>query len=293
MGSKKIMVFGLVFLVVFLVPMFAFGGKTIKKTIKNPTNKPANDLNVCTEGPPDSPNNNTRNYGGFVPKTISPADRKCAYWPSGSGNVPAYGTVTVTVNTKSGKAKFDDKKTCLTRNDTMLTVIPCTCGGPNCPLQCCECLWLVDAHNTQHFGLDGSGGGGHTLTITNNEEVSIIYTDVQVWLENDNSIGQVDSLDTFDLPTGFLSPMVPPVIEIPAHSDTTFELEPYTGGYDLFLANEYSTCNPGATGPLASAEVPTAPIPTLTTIALGALILLVIALGVYLIARRKRVQDTA
>jgi hypothetical protein len=294
MRLRKIMILGVVFLLVVLVPLLVLGNSKTH-TIKNPSPVyTANDLHIVTEDGDQNKVNSARiRSGNFSPKSLDATDDHHVTWPPGSGSVPPTGSVEVAVNTKSG-AELDDDNTGLTWNGTLLTADSCLCG---CNTRGCYCGKLPDGSNRQHFDLGGGGGGGggaHRLTISNDQPIDVVYTNVQVWLENANSIGQVDSLATFDIPTGFLSSMVPSTIEIPAHSDTTFGLEPYTSGYDLFLGEGYPICNSASISPLASAEVPSQEsIPTLGAISLAALVLFMIALGVYMILRRKRVLSTA
>lgn len=222
--------------------------KTIKKTIKNPTDQPANDLHVCTTGD----HNNRTHAPGWSPPAGYGNGSYCVDWPPGSGSVPAGGSVTVKVSTGHNGA-VDDKNTYLTFDDKPLTVTPCTCG---CGQTCCSCLWVVDGNNLQRF--DFSPSGEHVLTIVNREPVPVSYTNVVVWLGNDNSAGQVDSLDLFDTPTGTPSALVPPIIELDAFRDTTFILEPYAPAtYDLFVADEMNSCHPT----LESAEIAMAAVP--------------------------------
>lgn len=225
--------------------------KSLKKTIKNPTDKPANDLHVCTTGD----HNNTTHAPGWTPPRLNGNGTYCVDWPAGSGSVPAGGSVTVKVNTGHSGA-IDDKNTYLTRNDTALTVNPCTCG---CEKSCCTCLWVVDGNNLQRFSLTPSGE--HVLTMLNREPVPVVYTNVKVWVHNLNSNGEVDSLDTFDIPTGVLSAAIPSVIELLAFQDTTFFLEPFAPAtYDLFVADEMNTCHPAQeSAEIAMADVPTSP----------------------------------
>lgn len=288
MRSRLTLVFGTVFLLICLVPSLVLGNSK-KITIKNPHPMyTANDLHVVTAPGKNNKNNTTRCLDGtFTPAAPTPVDDHTVQWPPGSGSCPPMGSVTVAVNTPHG-GQIDEEHTGLTLNGTLLTPDSCLCG---CGTKGCYCGLLPDGGNRQHFYLGSGGGGPHTFTIINNQPLPVVYTNAQVWLENDNSIGQIDSLETFYIPSGFLSSTIPSTIEIPAFSDTTFELEPYTSGYDLFLADVYPACNPSVISPLASADIPSGTIPTLGTVSLGVLLLVVVALGVYLI-RRRRAQST-
>ena len=223
--------------------------KSLKKTIKNPTDKVANDLQVCTHGGP----NNTTHAPGFTPPRLNGNGSNCVNWPAGSGSVSPGEEVEVRVNTKHG-GKIDDKNTYFTRNDTSLTLTGCDCQF-NCQQECCTCLWVADGDNRQDFYLNEFGH--HFLTIENFEPVPVVYSNVEVWVYNDNSDGHVDDLDTFDIPIGTLSSQVPPIIELAAFADTTFDLEPFIPEtYDLFIADQANSCHPAGLSEMAVGEAP-------------------------------------
>jgi len=267
---------------VFAAPAF---GKGIKKVIRNPSGQTANDLTVTTTG---GPNNTTNTYntgnGIFNPKSKSGgAGIFVLHWPIGSGSIPPGGSIGVAVNT-GPNGEIDDKNTYLTYNNNPLIIDPCTCG---CGNNCCSCLWLTDGNNNQKFV---QAGGDHSITIVNNEPVPVTYQNAQVWIGNDNSIGQVDSLETFDIPTGSMSALIPPIIHIDAFQDTTFLLEPYVAGtYDLFLADQANDCPGGVMLPMAAADVPSVQaIPTLTEIGVILLVVFLMGFGILVTVRRHK-----
>lgn len=228
---------------------YATVAKSLKKTVKNPKDQTANDLQVCTTGGA----NNTTQQGTFTPPAKNGNGSYCVKWPAGSGSVSPGGSVDIKVNT-SYRGKIDDKNTYLTRDDVPMTVSPCKCEF-KCNLECCSCQWVVDGNNLQHFFIGQDGA--HYLTIENHEPVPVAYTNVQVWLNNDNTSGQVDNLDLFDVPTGVLSALMPSVIELDAFQDSTFFLEgPLPDTYDLFLADEANSCHPSGIGAVAMGDVP-------------------------------------
>jgi hypothetical protein len=281
--------------------------KSIKTVVRNPSaDSTADGLSVKSSNGPliTALVHDSTGATVFTPRSMSGGGVDSITWGGGSGSVPPLGWTFLKLRTSSGGDFDDDTSTSLAYENTALARPKCTCG---CGSRRCGCIGagkVTLGSNSHSFGQDGSGST-HVLTLRNKEEVSLTYSNVEVWLDIDNSVGQLDSLETFDSPilassmvsqgnttVPYKSTQVPSTITLAPGEVRQYNLETYNAGtYDLLLADAEHSCPGGAPTSVAMAEVPPQIVPLLGLEGMVALVLTLSGLATYVHVRRRRVAE--
>lgn len=282
--------------------------KSIKTVIRNPSaDSTANGLTVVSWNGPllTALVHDSTGATVFTPRSMNGGGVDSVTWGAGSGSVPARGSAVLKLRTSSGGDFDDDTSTSLTYDNVALARRKCKCG---CGLRRCGCIdagKVTLRSNSQSF-VQGGGGTTHILTIRNREDVPLTYSNVEVWLNMDNSSGQIDNLETFDSPVltaamgkesgsstnPYISSQVPSMITLNPGEVQQYSLETYAAGtYDLLLADAEHSCPGGAPTSIAMAEVPPESVPVLGLEGMTVLVLVLSGLGVFVYLRRRRAAE--